>query len=109
MYHKQKARSQFVLGPLRGWHAFLAFPILREGGFGLLGDFVLLCGPSLKEDAPSVKETRLSICAFMIEFAGKINSILGFSVKLGLRFFSEPEAGAAVSQEHSLGHERVTY
>ena len=94
----KKLWSQFILGPLRGCCASLSFPILQEGGLGLL-----LCGPSLKEDAPSVKETRLSICAFIIEFASKINSILGFSVKLGLRFFSEPEAGAAVSQEHIWG------
>ena len=68
---------------------------------------MLLCGSSLSEGAPSLKETRLSIWAFIIGFSSKNNSILGFSVKLGLRFFSEPEAGAAEPKIH-LGHERIT-
>lgn len=50
-----------------------------------------------------LKEARLSICAFIIGFASKNNSILGFSVKLGLRSGFQSQAGVAASQEYIWG------
>lgn len=64
---------------------------------------MLLCGSSLSEGAPSLKETRLSIWAFIIGFASKNNSILGFSVKLGLRFFFQSQKREQQSQKYIWG------
>lgn len=45
----------------------------------------------------------VSIYAFRTDFASENKSTLRFSLKLGLRFFSEPEGGAPVNQEYIWG------